>query len=83
MTMSNEELAKHSYQLAKDQAGCRYLQKKIEDEPEIVNTLIYPRIVEHTIELMNDAFGNYLIQKILEHISEDKLYQILAIVKII
>jgi hypothetical protein len=80
MNMEIQELTKHSYSLAKDQAGCRYLQKKIEEQPEIVNALIYPRIIEHTIELMNDAFGNYLIQKILDYIHDEKMYQILAIV---
>jgi hypothetical protein len=80
MNMEIDELAKHSYNLAKDQAGCRYLQKKIEEEPEIANVLIYPRIIEHLLELVNDAFGNYLIQKMLEYLADEKLFQLMAIV---
>jgi hypothetical protein len=40
----DNELSKYAYSLAKDQAGCRYLQKRIDDNPDIVNTLIYPNV---------------------------------------
>lgn len=53
-------LLEYSTALARDQGGCRFLQKKIEEaDPDIVN-----KIFEHTIDnfwdLMNDPFGNYL-----------------------
>jgi hypothetical protein len=81
MNLNNEELVKHAYSLAKDQAGCRYLQKKIDEEPQTFPLIIYPKVVENLIELMNDAFGNYLIQKLLEYLPDEKLFHILAIVK--
>lgn len=80
MTMDSKSLAKQAYVLARDQAGCRYLQKKIEDEPEIANALIYPNIIENITELIKDPFGNYLVQKLFNYLSEDKFYQLLAIV---
>jgi hypothetical protein len=80
LDFDDDELGKYAYSLAKDQAGCRFLQKKIDDDPEIVNTVLVPSVLEHTIELMNDAFGNYLIQKILDYIEDKRFYQILAIV---
>ena len=80
-TMNEEELVKHSFNLAKDQSGCRYLQKKIEEEGEAFHNAIYGKIAEHTVELMNDSFGNYLIQKLLDYLNNDKLFHIIAIVR--
>jgi hypothetical protein len=79
-TMNNEELIKHAFNLAKDQSGCRYLQKKLEDEGTSFHNSIYNKIAEHTVELMNDSFGNYLIQKLLDFLNYEKLFHIIAIV---
>ncbi len=79
--MSEEDLANSSYALAKDQQGCRYLQKKIEGNEKFGNEFIFPKIKNHVTELSNDSFGNYLIQKVLEYLNEDNLYQVLDIVK--
>ncbi len=80
LTMDISELAKHVYVLAKDQAGCRFIQKKLNDEGETILALIFPGIMEHLVELMNDAFGNYLIQKLFGFLSEEQLFQVLGIV---
>jgi hypothetical protein len=37
-------LSSYVLHFAKDQAGCRYLQKKIEENPEIIDTIIYPKV---------------------------------------
>jgi hypothetical protein len=79
--MTEEDLANSSYALAKDQQGCRYLQKKIEGNEKFGNDFIFPKIKNHVTELSNDSFGNYLIQKVLEYLNEDNLYQVLDIVK--
>jgi len=42
--MNDEELAKHCYVLAKDQGGCRFLQKKIDENKEFTNIFIFPRV---------------------------------------
>jgi hypothetical protein len=83
LNMTNDELALNSFYISKDQAGCRYLQKKLEEEEEEFALLIYPFIVEHLVELMNDAFGNYLVQKLLDYLPSEKIFHILAIVKLI
>ncbi|KAF8128321.1 hypothetical protein K438DRAFT_2000386 [Mycena galopus ATCC 62051] len=44
--------------LCKDQHGCRYLQKKLEEG--------------HFVDLMTDPFGNYLCQKILEYSTDEQ-----------
>jgi hypothetical protein len=53
MEFSDDDLAKYANNLAKDQAGCRYLQKRIDDNPDIVNTLIYPNVGFYFIFLDN------------------------------
>ncbi|PHH66643.1 hypothetical protein CDD81_6480 [Ophiocordyceps australis] len=60
------------YDLCKDQYGCRYLQRKLEERnPEQIN-FIWLETNQHVIELMMDPFGNYLCQKLLEFCSDDE-----------
>ena len=42
--MKNDELAQNAFMLAKDQGGCRFLQKKIEEEPDFANQFLFPRV---------------------------------------
>lgn len=64
--ISLENLQGEIYNLCKDQHGCRYLQKKLEErKPESIN-MIFNETKEHIVELMTDPFGNYLVQKLLE-----------------
>ncbi|TKA69765.1 hypothetical protein B0A49_05219 [Cryomyces minteri] len=67
-----ESLQGEIYGLCKDQHGCRYLQKKLEDRnPEHVQ-LIFLETNEHVTELMTDPFGNYLCQKLLEYTNNEQ-----------
>ncbi|KAG6002812.1 hypothetical protein E4U43_001046 [Claviceps pusilla] len=60
------------YELCKDQHGCRYLQKKLEERnPDQVH-MIWLETNQHVIELMTDPFGNYLCQKLLEFCNDDE-----------
>jgi len=60
------------YTLCKDQHGCRYLQKQLENRiPEQVH-MIWLETNQHVVELMTDPFGNYLCQKLLEYCSDEE-----------
>jgi hypothetical protein len=65
-----EQVIGHIYSLCKDQHGCRFLQKKLEERDARVVELIFNEVYEHMVELMIDPFGNYLCQKLLEHCTE-------------
>jgi len=71
--MSDHELACSALYFAKDQTGCRFLQKKIEQNHEFANDILFPAISNDLLEFMTDSFGNYLIQKLIEIIDETKL----------
>jgi len=42
--MGNEELSNYCINLAKDQPGCRFLQKKLEDTPNLANDYIFHKV---------------------------------------
>ncbi|KAF5962282.1 hypothetical protein FBULB1_14337, partial [Fusarium bulbicola] len=60
------------YELCKDQHGCRYLQKKLEERNADQVHMIWVETNQHVIELMTDPFGNYLCQKLLEFCNDDE-----------
>lgn len=60
------------YELCKDQHGCRYLQKKLEERNADQVHLIWLETNQHVMELMTDPFGNYLCQKLLEFCNDDE-----------
>jgi hypothetical protein len=53
-------LLEYSNLLAKDQGGCRFLQKKIEEGNEEIINIIFEHTISTFMEIMNDPFGNYL-----------------------
>ena len=74
--------------LCKDQHGCRYLQKKLEERSPEHAQLIFVETHQHVVELMTgtvsypiwrrlmltntDPFGNYLCQKLLEFSNDEQ-----------
>lgn len=67
-----EQVGGTIYELCKDQHGCRYLQKQLENRiPEQVH-MIWMETNQHVIELMTDPFGNYLCQKLLEYCNDEE-----------
>lgn len=70
--------------LAKDQYGCRFLQKRI-DQSIVTNIqarrsnfrIIFNEILPIFYELIIDPFGNYLVQRLIDYCSEKDLEFIL------
>ncbi|KAK8971442.1 hypothetical protein KSP40_PGU009352 [Platanthera guangdongensis] len=68
------------YNLARNQEGCIYLQKKMEEGRAEAVELIFCGVIDHAVELMENTFGNYLMQKLLDVCS---LQQRMAIVLLV
>ncbi|KAI8920633.1 armadillo-type protein [Entophlyctis helioformis] len=67
-----EDLVGQIYALCKDQHGCRFLQKKLEEQNEKHLSIIFNEAFPNFTELMTDPFGNYLCQKLFEYCTEDQ-----------
>ncbi|KAA8545601.1 hypothetical protein F0562_020385 [Nyssa sinensis] len=65
------------YLIAKDQQGCRFLQRIFDKGTPQDVQIIFNEIIDHVVELMMDPFGNYLLQKLLEVCNEEQRLQIL------
>ncbi|MCO5559450.1 hypothetical protein L7F22_013050 [Adiantum nelumboides] len=74
---SIDEVEGHIYSVAKDQHGCRFLQRQFDEGGPKEVEKIFVEVIAHILELMTDPFGNYLVQKLLEVCSEDQRLQIL------
>jgi len=74
---SIEQVVGHIYSLCKDQHGCRFLQKKLEDREPNVAEYIFAEVYDHMTELMTDPFGNYLCQKLLEHCDDAQRLEVI------
>jgi hypothetical protein len=59
-------MLRQAYVMAKDQVGCRHLQRKLEEEDSYVTSALLNTLSPHLLELMVDPFGNYLCQKLIE-----------------
>ena len=53
-----------------------YSSKKISENPKIVSEIIFPKIKDKIIELSCDQFGNYFIQKVIEHLKIEEIKEI-------
>jgi hypothetical protein len=82
-------LVQNSYLISKDQAGCRRIQKKIEElfqtNEELARKFaqnILTSLIPHTGELMTDSFANYLIQKLMKFATPEQIDDILIKVRV-
>ncbi|CAN7122165.1 unnamed protein product [Brassica rapa subsp. narinosa] len=64
------------YYMAKDQHGCRFLQRKFAEGDGNDIDMIFDEIIDYISELTVDPFGNYLVQKLLEVCGEDQRMEI-------
>ncbi|KDQ54912.1 hypothetical protein JAAARDRAFT_80100 [Jaapia argillacea MUCL 33604] len=67
-----EDLQGEILGLCKDQHGCRYLQKKLEEGIPEHRDMIFRETFGHFADLMTDPFGNYLCQKLLEYSTDEQ-----------
>ncbi|KAG8806518.1 hypothetical protein FRC17_004950 [Serendipita sp. 399] len=58
--------------MCKDQHGCRFLQKKLEEGIPEHRDIIFRETFNHFATLMTDPFGNYLCQKLLEYSTDEQ-----------
>lgn len=65
------------YHMAKDQHGCRFLQRMFDEGTSQDVQIIFNEIIDHVVELMMNPFGNYLMQKLLEVCDEQQRMHIL------
>ena len=72
MHVNLEDIQHDIYGLCKDQHGCRYLQKKLEEQKPDQISMIFAETNQHVVELMTDPFGNYLCQKLFEHSNDEQ-----------
>ncbi|KAE9591848.1 hypothetical protein Lal_00038801 [Lupinus albus] len=68
------------YLIAKDQYGCRFLQRMFDEGTPDDVQLIFNEIIHHVVELMINPFGNYLMQKLLDVCNEEQRMQIILMV---
>lgn len=68
------------YSMAKDQNGCRFLQRVFDEGNFLDLQIIFEEVIDHIVELMMEQFGNYLVQKLLNVCTEEQRIQILLMV---
>ena len=58
--------------ITESQSGCRLLQNKLQQNPSSSSTFYQSMKIKNILKKLSiDSFGNYLIQKLLEHLSND------------
>ncbi|KAH0898132.1 hypothetical protein HID58_047700, partial [Brassica napus] len=67
------------YLMAKDQHGCRFLQRIFDEGTPVDALVIFNEVIPHVVELMMDPFGNYLMQKLLDVCNEEQRTQIVLV----
>ncbi|KAL1916692.1 uncharacterized protein VTP21DRAFT_5396 [Calcarisporiella thermophila] len=67
-----QDIQSEIYSLCRDQHGCRFLQRKLEERVADHVEMIFGEVKEHFVELMTDPFGNYLCQKLIEYCTEEQ-----------
>lgn len=58
--------------MAKDQIGCRVLQKVVDEGTFLDYKVLFLEIIDHVVELSMDPFANYFVQKLLDVCDEEQ-----------
>ncbi|KAJ7967537.1 Pumilio-like protein [Quillaja saponaria] len=75
-----EDLKRQVILLAKDQYGCRLLQRKFNEGKQDEVEIILSEVKDHLHELMMDQFGNYFIQRIFQESNAGQMTEFLTLV---
>ncbi|QRV77461.1 Pumilio-family RNA binding repeat [Ceratobasidium sp. AG-Ba] len=67
-----EDLVGKIVALCKDQHGCRYLEKILEEDVSEHSGIIFRKAFSLFAELMTNPFGNYLCQKLIEYSTNEQ-----------
>eukprot|EP01041_Mallomonas_annulata_P004221 gene4221-8399_t len=67
--------------LSKEQLGCRVLQQILEAGDVDIREVVMQESTEILNEILVDAFGNYLFQKLMEYADEDRRVEMLTTVQ--
>jgi len=75
--VSWEDLSGKIVVLAKDQHGCKFLQRLIESATREQIDMLFYEVIDYVGGLIADPFGNYVVQKLIEVISEEQRTRVL------
>ena len=80
LVQEDQEILTNAYEMAKDQMGCRVLQRKLESNNEYITRIVFSQTLLHFPELMVHPFGNYLCQKMIEVCTESQLKMLIDLI---
>ena len=61
--------------MIKSQNCPKLIQKKIEEKSNDFTSKLYDQIKYNLLEIINDQYGNYVIQKLVEHCDKKPYHQ--------
>ena len=62
--------------VARHRHGCCVIQRCLDSPPSTARSNLVQRIVEKSLELMQDAYGNYVVQYVLDVCSDEDVYAV-------
>ena len=62
--------------VARHRHGCCVIQRCLDSPPSAARSNLVNRIVEKSLELMQDAYGNYVVQYVLDVCSDDDVHAV-------
>lgn len=62
--------------VARHRHGCCVIQRCLDSPPSTARSNLVHRIVEKSLELMQDAYGNYVVQYVLDVCSDDDVHAV-------
>lgn len=79
-TVTAESLRGKVYETAKDQHGCRFLQRWLDTNQDLEPVqVIMNEIIPHVAELMTDQYANFLVQKLFDMMSDNVRYNVACV----